>query len=143
MIFIIFSQLQESQRLMMVQNMSMRNLTLEKHAFADVKHWFCNMVDAASGFQVVTHIVNKSSAAIIEAMSTIWFAWAGAPLVCVHDVGPEFYSEDFIDWLESHGVRQRVASVEAPWLNGVCGRIGGLWEAKVFHCVNVHTSSGD
>ena len=40
MIFIIFSQLQEQQRLLLTQHMEMRNIRLEEYDFRSIRSWF-------------------------------------------------------------------------------------------------------
>ena len=71
--------------------------------------WCVSIVDAASGFQVVRLLARKTSTAVIEAIEESWTSWGGAPVTMVADVGPEFASEEFLQWCEGRSCRLHTA----------------------------------
>ena len=80
------------------------------------KYWLLNLCDAAFGFQICGRVRDKTSAAAIETYTTMWLNWAGPPVTMVLDLGPEFASEEFTNFVESQS-RVHHVPVEAPWQN--------------------------
>ena len=106
---------------------------------ADRARWVTNIVDAASGFQLCIRIQSKTSASVIGSFRTVWASWAVLPVTCVADLGPEFASEQFTAWLETHGSRVYHCPVEAPWQNGVAERAGGVFKAVLAGVCKEHS----
>ncbi len=97
-----------------------------------------NIVDAASGFQVVRLLAKKTSSAVIEAIEESWTSWGGASVTMVADVGPEFTSEEFAQWCESRSCWLHTIPVEAPWQNGMAERGGGTCKACLLAVCREH-----
>ena len=93
--------------------------------------WALHIVDAASRFHAVRLLDNKSSAAVIDALEDIWLSWAGPPVTMVVDVGPEFVSDEFADWQETHGIAPYVIPIEAPHQNGAVEIQGGILKMRL------------
>ena len=92
------------------------------------KVWGLNLVDAATGFQLVVRC-GKRSQDVTQAFDRTWGAFAGPPAVMVLDLGPEFSSEEFADWGEFLGTRLLHTPVEAPWQNAAAERGGQDFKA--------------
>lgn len=104
--------------------------------------WALNIVDAASGFQVVVYITRRTSECVIEVYERCWASWAGHPVTVVVDVGPEFTSTEFCEHLEASGVMPHHIPVEAPWQNGIAERHGGAFKVTLAAVVAEHAPVG-
>ena len=92
---------------------------------------FLNIIDDATGFQVVTCFGElqgpPASRAVLRHFTTEWSAWAGLPTSLQVDRGKE-YMAVFVDNLKQFGVEQEVMPLEAPWKGGRCEKTGHLWK---------------
>jgi hypothetical protein len=104
----------------------------------DTKHWALNIVDAASGFQVVVFLEKTDTESIIEAFERTWCIWAGSPALIIADMGPQFTSDEFSTWCEAVGSTLYHIVVEAPWQNGIAERNGGAFKAIARAVVKQH-----
>jgi len=109
---------------------------------AEEVFWALNIVDAASGHQVVILLANKTSAAVIEAYEMAWASWAGHFVTSVVDMGPEFVSNEFCDHLEANDSRVHHIPVEAPWQNGNAERGGAAFKTILAAVVAEHSPVG-
>ena len=85
-----------------------------------------HIVDWATNFQVAQIAPSKTTENLIEAMITMWLAWAGAPGELVVDAGTEMNSEEFCQFLQTYNIRMTTISTEAPHQNGRAERHGGV-----------------
>ena len=90
-----------------------------------------HIVDWATNFQVAQIAPSKSTEQLIEAIITMWFAWAGAPGELVVDAGTEMNSEEFCQFIQAYNIRMTTISSEAPHQNGRAERHGGGVETDV------------
>ena len=100
---------------------------------------FLNIVDDATGFQVVSCLGTiqgpPASRAILRHFTTVWTSWAGFPSSIQVDLGKEFLA-DFSNHLKEFGVKIENTPLEAPWKNGKVEKAGHLW--KDIFCKTVH-----
>ena len=101
-------------------------------------YWALNVVDAASGYQVVSLLDDKSSKAVIENFEKTWVCWARSPGTLCVGMGPEFTSLEFGQWCEFHGIALHHIPVEAPWQNGVAERAGGAFKVVLSAVTKEH-----
>ena len=59
--------------------------------------------------------------------------------MAVLDMGPEFISGEFSEWMEGHSITPYWSAVEAPWQNGVAERSGGVLKVLLNSIVSAHS----
>lgn len=96
-----------------------------------VTYAFLNIVDDATGFQVVSCLGElqgpPASRAVLRHFTAAWTSWAGLPYSLQVDRGKEYMAK-FADYLKDFGVEQEVMPLEAPWKGGRCEKAGHLWK---------------
>eukprot|EP00434_Breviolum_minutum_P011223 symbB.v1.2.009904.t1/scaffold605.1/size182108/4 len=96
-----------------------------------VTYAFLNIVDDATGFQVVSCFGElqgpPASRAVLRHFTAAWSSWAGLPHSLQVDRGKEYMAK-FADYLKDFGVEQEVMPLEAPWKGGRCEKAGHLWK---------------
>ena len=85
-----------------------------------------HIVDWATNFQCARIAPDRSSAAIIQLMVDMWFAWAGSPSEVIVDAGSEFNSEEFATFAQSNNIKLTTISPEAQYQNGKAERHGSV-----------------
>ena len=85
-----------------------------------------HIVDWATNFQCAKIAPDRSSAAIIQLMIDMWFAWAGSPSEVIVDAGSEFNSEEFAVFAQSNNIKLTTISPEAQYQNGKAERHGSV-----------------
>eukprot|EP00435_Cladocopium_sp_Y103_P049373 s347_g14.t2 len=92
---------------------------------------FLNVVDDATGFQVVSCLGTvrgpPASQAILRHFLTSWSSWAGLPTSIQADLGKEFMA-DFIAYMKQFSVETENMPLEAPWKSGKVEKAGGIWK---------------
>ena len=83
---------------------------------AGVKFWCLNIVDAASKFQLVALVPDKSAGSVIALLEDRWLSWAGPPKRLIADHGCEFIASETVEWAEAN-----IVPVHGAWL-----LLGGL-----------------
>ena len=104
--------------------------------------WILSVVDAASGFQVIARLENKTTEAVCQGLERSWLSWGGAPVTLVSDMWPEFASDAFASWCELHTTRLHHMPVEARWQNGIAERAGGAVKVILLKIIRQHAISG-
>ena len=99
---------------------------------------FLNVVDDATGFQVVSCLGEfrgvPAAQVILRHFTASWSSWAGLPTSMQVDRGKEYLAE-FSNYLRQFGVEQEVMPLEAPWKGGKCEKAGGLWKDLFYKTV--------
>ena len=99
---------------------------------------FLNVVDDATGFQVVSCLGElkgvPAAQIILRHFTASWSSWAGLPTSMQVDRGKEYLAE-FSNYLRQFGVEQEVMPLEAPWKGGKCEKAGGLWKDLLYKTV--------
>lgn len=98
---------------------------------AGVTYGFLNVIDDATGFQMVSCLGELKGVAaaqvILRHFAASWSSWAGLPTLMQVDRGKGYLAE-FANYLCQFGVEQEVMPLEAPWKGGKCEKAGGLWK---------------
>lgn len=76
---------------------------------------------------VVTRSHNAEQA--INALHQGWIQWAGPPGLLCMDAGTELSSEEFLNFLQRHGIRQRTIATDAHWQNARIERHGAVLQS--------------
>ena len=79
-----------------------------------VKYEALNIVDMATGFQILAILDGPSASECAEKLWLWWVLWAGPPKSIVSDLGTSFRTA-FVMMVERYGASSRVAPIEAPW----------------------------
>ena len=85
-----------------------------------------HVVDWATNFQCARIAPDRSSSAIIQLLTEMWFAWAGSPSEVIVDAGSEFNSEEFSTFAQAHNIKLSTISPEAQYQNGKAERHGAV-----------------
>ena len=105
--------------------------TFFSHDVRGVTFGFLNIIDDATGFQVVSCLGElqgpPGSRVALRHFTTAWSSWAGLPHSLQVDRGKEFMAV-FADQLKAFGVEQEVMPLEAPWKGGKAEKAGHLWK---------------
>ena len=76
---------------------------------------------------VVTRSHNAEQA--INALHQGWIQWAGPPGLLCMDAGTELSSEEFLNFLQRHGIKQRTIATDAHWQNARIERHGAVLQS--------------
>ena len=98
-----------------------------------------NIVDLATGFQILAVLDGPSSTECAEKLWLWWVLWAGPPKTIVCDLGTSFRTA-FQMMVERYGASSRTAPIESPWQIGMVERHGGVIGeiiAMIVHSSNV------
>ena len=98
-----------------------------------------NIVDLATGFQILAVLDSPSSTECAEKLWLWWVLWAGPPKTIVSDLGTSFRTA-FQMMVERYGASSRTAPIESPWQIGMVERHGGVIGeiiAMIVHSSNV------
>ena len=97
----------------------------------NVLYSFLNILDEATGFQVVTALGQATgppaTRVVLQHFLASWSSWAGLPQSIQVDMGKE-YMAAFATYMKQWGVEQEVMPLEAPWKGGRCERAGATWK---------------
>ena len=85
-----------------------------------------HVVDWATSFQVASPAPNRSSEAVSQHLTTMWFSWAGAPGELLVDAATELNSEDIAHFMQRHNIKMTTISPEAQFQNGKAERHGDI-----------------
>ena len=88
---------------------------------------FLNVVDRASGFQVVSPVTSRHPTVVLNKLMESWFNWAGVPRQILCDMGGESRRE-FAEELELMSVDVRFSAPYNPTQNAQRERAGGAWK---------------
>ena len=80
-----------------------------------------NIVDLATGFQILAILDGPSSTECTEKLWLWWMLWAGPPKTIVSDLGTSFRTA-FQMMVERYGASSRAAPIESPWHIGMVER---------------------
>ena len=94
--------------------------------------------DNVSRYQAAQLLPDKSTASVIQFLSTLWLPLLGRPQCIVADQGREFISAEFGDWCDRQSIFLYHIGVGAPWQNGICERSGSTLKALVGAVVQSH-----
>ena len=106
------------------------SIAIDLFELADVhrrKAIFLNVVDRATGFQIVSPVVSRHPTVVLGKLLESWANWAGLPREILCDMGGEFRRE-FAQELESMGSDVRFAAPFSPTQNAQAERAGGAWK---------------
>ena len=98
-----------------------------------------NIVDLATGFQILAVLDGPSSTECAEKLWLWWVLWAGPPKTIVSDLGMSFRTA-FQMMVERYGASNRTTPIESPWQIGMVERHGGVIGeiiAMIVHSSNV------
>ena len=84
-----------------------------------------NIVDLATGFQILAVLEGPSSTGCAKKLWLWWVLWAGPPKTIVSDLGTSFRTA-FQMMVERHGASSRTAPIESSWQIGMVERHGGV-----------------
>ena len=87
---------------------------------------FYHFVDHGTTFQTATCAPCRNSEAAQKALTSGWIAWAGAPGLLCLDSATEFGTDQFLEFLQKHGIKERMIRPEASWQNSRAERHGGI-----------------
>ena len=83
-------------------------------------------VDAVTRFQMAEVVDKKSSQEVVRFLKERWCPVFGTPRTIVMDQGREFISHEVERYAIESNVYLFFISVQAPWQNGLCERVGGM-----------------
>ena len=88
-----------------------------------------HFLDQSTLFQtaVVTH--SHGAAQAVRALHQGWIQWAGPPGLLVMDAGTELNSEEFLNFLQQHGIKHRTIATDAHWQNARVERHGAVLQS--------------
>ena len=94
---------------------------------------FLNILCQGTTFQVVSLLgdtfANPTSAAVLEALNSSWFSWAGYPERGVMSDRAKYFLADVAEDLAAHGCYVEPASRASPWQLGAVERHGAIWKS--------------
>ena len=90
-----------------------------------VKYDALNILDVATGFQMLAILDGPSSTECAEKLWLWWVLWAGPPKMVVSGLGTSFRTA-FIMMVERYGASSRTAPIESPWQISMVERHGGV-----------------
>ena len=90
-----------------------------------VKYDALNIVDMATGFQILAILDGPGSTECAEKLWLWWVLWAGPPKMIVSNLGTSVRTA-FIMMVERYGASRRTAPIESPWQIGTVERHGGV-----------------
>ena len=94
----------------------------------DMKLHFLNIVDEATGYQMVVPLWKGMQAKVVRnAYRKNWKRWAGAPIRLFSDGGKEFEGE-FEHGLSLDGTYGDTSAAYSPWQNGLVEKRGDVWK---------------
>ena len=106
--------------------------------------WVWHAVDSASKLHQARILKNKTSKDVIRSLNNDgWFSAYHAPVYLVADMGPEFTSDEFADYVELWGSALHHIPVEAPWQNGAAERGGAVLRASVNKIARHHAVTSE
>ena len=94
-----------------------------------------NIVDLATGFQILAALDGPSSTECAEKLWLWWVLWAGPPKTIVSDLGASFRTA-FQMMVERYGASSCTAPIESPWQISMVERHGGVIREIVAIIVN-------
>lgn len=100
-----------------------------------------HVVDWATNFQCARIAPDRSSSAIIQTLTDMWFAWAGSPSEVIVDAGSEFNSEEFSIFAQAHNIKLSTISPEAQYQNGKAERHGAVLKTMLTKFESEHPIS--
>lgn len=101
-----------------------------------------HVTDHATRFQMADIIPSKSSSHVVRFFKTKWLPMFGPPRVIVADQGREFISWEFEECCSEMGTLLWHCPVQAPWMNGVAERSGGILKTLIRSIVMTHSVLG-
>ena len=90
-------------------------------------HMGLNMVDLASGYQVVEPLPSRHAPVVYQTFMRAWVNWAGVPERLVLDLDTSF-QDAFWELTSDQNIAMRAAAGQAHWQNGIAERYGGTWK---------------
>lgn len=88
------------------------------------QYHFVHMLDHSTLFHVGMVTKSRDATEAIRAISHGWMQWAGPPGTIVMDAASEFNSEQFLTFLQKHGIKSRTIATDAHWQNSRSERHG-------------------
>lgn len=110
---------------------------------ADQKeHMGLNMVDLASGYQVVAHLPDRKADTVSQVFLQHWVNWAGVPEKLVLDLDTAF-QDSFWKITSDHAIALKAAAGQAHWQNGIAERYGSSWKEVWNKLVDAETVNSE
>lgn len=81
------------------------------------------VIDPVTNLLEIYRLSEKTALYVGMQLQNGWIARYPRPLRCIHDQGPEFMGQDFIDILEHAGIEDVPTAKKAPTSNAICQRI--------------------
>jgi Integrase core domain. len=76
-------------------------------------------IDPFSGFIELSKLRNKTSVHVATAFHNIWLCCYPTPAACIHDNGPEFVAQEFLDVLCYYGIKDVPTTSKNPQANSI------------------------
>ena len=92
-----------------------------------IEHMGLNVVDLASGYQVVSYLPDRKADTVSSTFLQHWVNWAGVPERIVLDLDTAF-QDSFWKITSDHAIAMKAAAGQAHWQNGVAERSGSSWK---------------
>ena len=90
-----------------------------------------HIIDMGTSYHTACIAPSRTSSQAISNLIQTWFQWAGAPQTMIFDSGTEFNSEEFLNFLQSHGIKGISIAPGAHWQNGRSERHGQILESML------------
>ena len=88
-----------------------------------------HMLDQSTLYHTAVVTPAHSAEQAILALNRGWMQWAGPPNLLCMDAGTEFNSEEFMGFLQKHGIRHRTIATDAQWQNSRIERHGAILQS--------------
>ena len=105
-------------------------------------HWIAHAIDAASRYSSGRVLRSKSAEDVIGFFTEVWFPALGIPRTLTCDMGPEYLSEAFQNMCERRNIVLDHVAVEAPWMNGLAERRGGVLKTIMRSLIHAESCNG-
>ena len=108
----------------------------------DNTFWIAHAIDAASRYSSGRVLRSKSAEDVVGFFTEVWFPALGIPRTLTCDMGPEYISEAFQNMCERRNIVLDHVAVEAPWMNGLAERRGGVLKTLMRSLIHAESCIG-
>ena len=108
----------------------------------DNTFWIAHAIDAASRYSSGRVLRSNSAEDVVGFFTEVWFPALGIPRTLTCDMGPEYISEAFQNMCERRNIVLDHVAVEAPWMNGLAERRGGVLKTLMRSLIHAESCIG-
>lgn len=85
-----------------------------------------HFIDQSTSYHTAVVATSHSAEQAIQAFARGWVQWAGPPNLLCMDAGSELNAEEFLSFLQKHGIKHRTIATDAHWQNSRIERHGAI-----------------